>query len=130
MSVVANLLVILVIFFRKRKFKSTHIFIVALAISDTLFSVAIHPMLIATSFGVSPHELFGVSGKTSVQFSLFRKRTVTTDRHFLLQCIHTNKFISYSGSQSYMAASFSTKESQQTRRRVVGGPFNGRPLPE
>ena len=35
----------------------------ALAISDTLFSVAIHPMLIATSFGVSPHELFGVSGK-------------------------------------------------------------------
>ena len=56
-------MVIIVIFFRKRKFKSTHIFIVALAISDTLFSVAIHPMLIATSFGVSPHELFGVSGK-------------------------------------------------------------------
>ena len=62
--------------------------------------------------------------------SLFKKRTVTTDRHFLLQCIHTNKFILYSGSQSYMAASFSTKESPKTRRRVVGGPFNGRPLPE
>ena len=61
---------------------------------------------------------------------LLKKRTVTSDRHFLLQCIHTNKFISYSGSQLYMAASFSTKESQQTRRRVVGGPFNGRPLPE
>ena len=38
----------------------------ALAISDTLFSVAIHPMLIATSFGVSPHELFGVSGKIDI----------------------------------------------------------------
>ena len=62
--------------------------------------------------------------------SISKGRTVTTDRHFLLKCIHTNKFISYSGSQLYMAASFSTKESQQTRRRVVGGPFNGRPLPE
>ena len=56
-------------------------------------------------------------------FSLFKRRTVTTDRHFLLQCIHTNEFILYSGSQSYMAASFSTKESPQTRRRVIGGPF-------
>ena len=42
----------------------------ALAISDTLFSVAIHPMLIATSFGVSPHELFGVSGKTVSPYAL------------------------------------------------------------
>jgi hypothetical protein len=56
---------------------------------------------------------------------LFIQRSVQlqSDRHFLLRCIHTNKFISYSGSQIYMAASFSSKESQQTRRRVVGGPF-------
>ena len=63
-------------------------------------------------------------------FSLFKGCTVTTDRHFLLHWIHTNGFIHYSGSQSYMAASFSTKEGPKTRRRVVGGPFNGRPLPE
>ena len=62
-SVLANMLVILVMIYRKRKFKSTHIFIVALAVSDTLFSLAIHPMLIATSFGANSHELFGVSGK-------------------------------------------------------------------
>ena len=41
-----------------------------------------------------------------------------------------NEFIHYSVSQSYMAASFSTKGGPRTRRRVVGGPFNGRPLPE
>lgn len=58
----ANVLVIIVMSLRKRKFKSTHIFIVALAVSDTLFSLAIHPMLIATSFGINPHELFGEYG--------------------------------------------------------------------
>ena len=63
-SVVANLLVILVMAYRRRKFKSTHIFIVALAVSDTLFSLAIHPMLIATAFGANSHELFGVYGKS------------------------------------------------------------------
>ena len=64
------------------------------------------------------------------EFSLFKGRTVTTDRHFLLKCIHTNKFILYSGPQSYMAARFSTKESPQadpveewSEAHLMGGHF-------
>ena len=60
---VANLLVILVVAYRKRKFKSTYIFVVALAVSDTFFSLAIHPMLIATAFGANSNDLFGIYGK-------------------------------------------------------------------
>ena len=57
--------------------------------------------------------------------SLFKRRTVTTDMHFLLHCIHKNEFILYSGSQSYIAASFSTVRGYETRRKVFGDPFNG-----
>ena len=74
-SVVANLLVILVMAYRRRKFKSTHIFIVALAVSDTLFSLAIHPMLIATAFGANSHELFGVYGKLRILYILIIKQS-------------------------------------------------------
>ena len=47
---------------RKRKLNPTHIFIVALAVSDILFSILIHPMLIATAFGVDSRTLFGTTG--------------------------------------------------------------------
>ena len=53
---------VLVMILRKRKFNPTHIFIVALALSDILFSILIHPMLIATSFGVDSQALFGTNG--------------------------------------------------------------------
>ena len=66
MSVVANLLVILVVALRKRKFKPTYIFVVALAVSDTLFSISIHPLLIATAFGANSNDLFGIYGKSRV----------------------------------------------------------------
>ena len=82
----------------------------------------------------NPHDDYmHVTGNTlslSSLSSLFKRRTVTTDMHFLLHCIHTNEFILYSGSQSYIAASFSTVRGYETRRKVFGDPFNGRPLPE
>ena len=52
--------------------------------------------------------------------SLFKRRTVTTDMHF---CYIV--YILYSGSQSYIAASFSTVRGYETRRKVFGDPFNG-----
>ena len=58
-------------------------------------------------------------------FSLFKWRTFTTDMHF---CYIV--YILYSGSQSYIAASFSTVRGYETHRKVFGDPFNGRPLPE
>ena len=69
-----------------------------------------------------------LSYKTSLSLSLsslFKRRTVTTDMHF---CYIV--YILYSGSQSYIAASFSTVRGYETRRKVFGDPFNGRPLPE
>ena len=61
-SVLANLWVILVMLMRKRRCKSTHIFILTLAICDILYSSCIHPFLISVSFGADPHELFGIKG--------------------------------------------------------------------
>ena len=61
-SVLANLWVVLVMLMRKRRCKSTHIFILTLAICDILYSTCIHPFLISVSFGADPHELFGEIG--------------------------------------------------------------------
>jgi hypothetical protein len=41
---------------------STDIFIIALATSDILFALAIHPMLIAASFGADVEVLFSSAG--------------------------------------------------------------------
>ena len=60
-----NLLVIIVIVLRPKKKNSTDIFIIALATSDMLFAVAIHPMLIATSFGANVEVLFSTAGRTN-----------------------------------------------------------------
>ena len=61
-SFLLNLLVILVIFLRRRKIGATDVFIVALAISDIMFSLAIHPMFIATSFGADSYQIFTTAG--------------------------------------------------------------------
>ena len=46
-------------------YRSAHILLVALAISDICFSLAIHPMLVVTSFGIPSEQLFGKTGLTS-----------------------------------------------------------------
>ena len=48
-------------------YRSTHILLVALAVSDICFSLAIHPMLVVTSFGVPSEDLFGHSGECDDQ---------------------------------------------------------------
>ena len=58
-----NLLVIVVITLRRQKMEATDVFIIALAISDMMFSLAIHPMLIATSFGANSYQIFSSSGE-------------------------------------------------------------------
>lgn len=66
-SCILNLLVILVLKLRKRKLGPMEVFIIALALADIMFSLIIHPMLIATSFGANPHIIFthvGRLGKT------------------------------------------------------------------
>ena len=62
-----NLLVIVVIFLRRKKMEATDVFIIALAISDMMFSLAIHPMLIATSFGANSYQIFSSSGEVKVK---------------------------------------------------------------
>jgi hypothetical protein len=47
---------------RHQKITSTDIFIIALATSDILFALAIHPMLIAASFGADVEVLFSSAG--------------------------------------------------------------------
>ena len=61
-----NLLVIVVLFLRRKKMEATDVFIIALAISDMMFSLAIHPMLIATSFGANSYKIFSSSGEGKV----------------------------------------------------------------
>ena len=61
-SFVFNLLVIIVLVLRPQKKSSTDIFIIALATADMLFAIAIHPMLIATSFGANVQLLFSTTG--------------------------------------------------------------------
>ena len=65
-----NLLVIVVIFMRRKKMEATDVFIIALAISDMMFSLAIHPMLIATSFGADSYQIFSTSGEAKVKVKL------------------------------------------------------------
>ena len=67
-SFVFNLLVIIVLVLRPQKKSSTDIFIIALATSDMLFAIAIHPMLIATSFGANAELLFSSAGKYLTRF--------------------------------------------------------------
>jgi len=62
LSFFLNLLVVIVIMLRPKKKNSIDIFVIALATSDILFSVAIHPMLIATSFGANVEVLFSHTG--------------------------------------------------------------------
>ena len=47
---------------RPQKITSTDVFIIALATSDILFALAIHPMLIAASFGADVEVLFSSAG--------------------------------------------------------------------
>jgi hypothetical protein len=61
--VVANSVVIFVMLFRRKKVRKIHILFLFLAISDVLFSLIIHSMLIATSFGSDPVTLFGKAGE-------------------------------------------------------------------
>ena len=39
------------------------VFIIALALADIMFSLIIHPMLIATSFGANPQYIFTPVGR-------------------------------------------------------------------
>ena len=61
---------IVVIFMRRKKMEATDVFIIALAISDMMFSLAIHPMLIATSFGADSYQIFSSSGEWKVKVKL------------------------------------------------------------
>ena len=61
-SVIANAIVLLVLWIRGKKSRPPQWFIGALAISDICFSITIHPMLIATSFGADVNELFTQRG--------------------------------------------------------------------
>ena len=61
-SFFSNLLVVAVIMLRPKKISSTDVFIIALAASDMLFALCIHPMLIATSFGADVSVLFSTAG--------------------------------------------------------------------
>ncbi len=64
-SCILNLLVILVLMLRRRKLVPTDVFIIALASTDIMFSLSIHPMLIATSFGANSYTIFTVTGQVS-----------------------------------------------------------------
>ena len=66
-SVVANLIVVLVLWARRKRLKATHWFVVALALSDICFSLLLHPMLVATSFGSDADQLFTKTGRVYFQ---------------------------------------------------------------
>ena len=61
-SIVANSIVLLTLWARRKRMKATHWFIMALAISDISFSLLLHPMIIATSFGADANRLFTSTG--------------------------------------------------------------------
>ena len=61
-TVLANTVVLLVLWMKRKRSKTTHGFIAALAISDICMSVTIHPMIIATSFGADTDKLFTQKG--------------------------------------------------------------------
>ena len=62
-SIVANLIVVITLWTRRKRMKATHWFIIALAFSDMCFSLFLHPMIIATSFGADAHKLFTPFGE-------------------------------------------------------------------
>ena len=70
LSVTLNITVLFVMHFRQGRFKATDIFIVALAISDISLTLAIHPMLLATSFGVNADTLFTTTGRKKITVTL------------------------------------------------------------
>ena len=63
-SCILILLVILVLMLRRRKLVPTDVFILGLATTDIMFSLSIHPMLIATSFGVNSYTIFTTTGQS------------------------------------------------------------------
>ena len=46
----------------KRRIQATNVLFVAMSISDTLLSLFVHPMIIATSFGHEPKDFFSPTG--------------------------------------------------------------------
>ena len=79
-SIVANLIVVIVLWVRRKRMKATHWFIVALALSDICFSLLLHPMLVATSFGSDSSQLFSKAGNQF--FFKFRTITINYQKHF------------------------------------------------
>ena len=47
-----------------RKISPSDVFIIALAATDIMFSLSIHPMLIATSFGANSYAIFTTTGQS------------------------------------------------------------------
>ena len=57
--------------------EATDVFIIALAISDMMFSLAIHPMLIATSFGANSYQIFSNSGESKGKLQESAEKVLT-----------------------------------------------------
>ena len=62
LSIVSNITVVVVLWFRRKRMKATHWFIIALAISDISCSVIMHPILIATTLGADVKTVFTKQG--------------------------------------------------------------------
>ena len=80
-SIVANLIVVIVLWVRRKRMKATHWFIVALALSDICFSLLLHPMLVATSFGSDSSQLFSKAGNY-----IFKFRSITINYQKTFYC--------------------------------------------
>ena len=61
-SVAVNVFALTVKCLSKRKLESINVLFVALSVSDTLLTILVHPMIIATSFGHDPQDLFSQAG--------------------------------------------------------------------
>lgn len=61
-SVVVNVFSLTVKALSNKKLQPINVLFVALSISDTLLTVLVHPMIIATSFGHDPQDLFSPVG--------------------------------------------------------------------
>ena len=74
-----------------------------LAISDILYSISIHPMLISVSFGTDPHQLFGKTGGykkvQSIKFSKYDKKRIACD----FAMIQIRNFVASKESKSTIA---------------------------
>ena len=46
----------------KRRLQATNVLFVAMSVSDTMLSIFVHPMIIATSFGHDPKDFFSQVG--------------------------------------------------------------------